>query len=63
MPNFEVGDRVRLSATGNSLMALLAPSPPEPFQLELAEPGEWRGHCRTTTGRKGPIELVAIPFA
>jgi hypothetical protein len=61
--NFEVGDRVRVvghwefpdGTTGTV-------SAPEPFLLELAEPGEWQDNHRTTPGRNGPILFYFIRF-
>ena len=34
----------------------------EPIPFEFAAPGEWRGHCRTITGRKGPIGSYFVRF-
>lgn len=63
MQRFEPGDRVRVvghwefpDGTPGTVAA------PEQFQLELAAPGEWRGHCRTVVGRKGPIVFYFIKF-
>lgn len=63
MQGFEVGDRVRVEGhwefpdgTTGTVIA------PESFQLRLAAPGEWHGHCRTVVGRKGPIDFYFVRF-
>jgi hypothetical protein len=63
MHKFKVGDRVRIIGHWEFPDGVVGTiSPPEPAQQELATPGEWQGHRRTTPGRKGPIEFYFVRF-
>jgi hypothetical protein len=63
MSRFEVGDRVLIrghwefpDGTTGTVAA------PEPFLRELAGPGEWEGHVRTSRGAKGPVTTYFVRF-
>jgi hypothetical protein len=63
MHNFEIGDCVCVVGhwefpDDTSGIVVV----PEPFQLGLAEPGEWRGHRRTVASRIGPRVFYFVRF-
>ncbi len=63
MPSFEVGDRVRIVHHWEFEDGIIGTvAEPKPFQLELAEPGEWQAHRRLVRGRKSLIVIFFIRF-
>jgi hypothetical protein len=63
MRSFDVGERVRIVGHwefADGIVGTIAE--PEPYNLELAEPGEWRAHRRTCESPKGPIVFCCIIF-
>jgi hypothetical protein len=63
MHNFQVGDRVCIRGHWefpDGTTGVIAE--PEPFQVGLAEPGEWQAHRRTTPGRSGPLVYYFVCF-
>jgi hypothetical protein len=63
MNPFELDDRIRIVNHWEFADGIIGTvAPPEPFQLELAAPGEWQGHRRFHRGRKGPIISSFIWF-
>ncbi len=63
MSEFVIGDRVRLSGhwefpdgTTGTITS------PDPFLLQISEPGEWQGHCKFERQRTGVVICLYVIF-